>query len=325
MTQSTANLDKQQDQVRHTLEDELRRVRTPEDAERIVAELERLAAGTTEQTQANAAERNPAPAGAEVARTAQIASDSGASREVEAAAVLAETAQQTAAQTAEGEAAVKGAQAALTPTRPGQTVSPPETERGAELLKEAVLHRLGPVQAFDARIFLAINRAPHPAWTDRLADLISVWTVGGWIWLGGVMIAKLLGVRGANRALVLLLPSMTAATFVVEYPVKAFFRRKRPFIDVVRALVVGKKPGSWSFPSGHTTASFACAWVLSTVWPRKAPLFFALAGTIGFSRVYVGAHYPGDVTIGAFAGMGLSELTRRATKMIMHRRGYTWL
>jgi membrane-associated phospholipid phosphatase len=322
---STADLQAQRDQVRATLEEELRRVRTPEDADRIVAELERLAAGTTEQAQGQAAERNPAPAGAEVVRTAQIAAESGAPRQQEAAAVLTEAAQQSSAQTAEGEAAVKGAQAALAPSRPGQPVSPPETERGAELLKEAVLRHLGPLQALDARIFLAINRAPHPAWTDRLADLVSVWTVGGWVWAGGVLVAKLLGARGASRALVFILPSMMGATFVVEYPVKAFFRRQRPFIDVVRALVVGKKPGSWSFPSGHTTASFACAWVLSTVWPSRAPLFFALAGTVGFSRIYVGAHYPGDVTSGAFAGMVLAELFRRGTRLVMHRLGHTWI
>ena len=39
-------------------------------------------------------------------------------------------------------------------------------------------------------------------------------------------------------------------------------------MDIVRALVVGKKPGSWSFPSGHTAASFAGAFMVSKIWPR---------------------------------------------------------
>src|SRR4030095_15579774 len=97
------------------------------------------------------------------------------------------------------------------------------------------------------------------------------------------------------------------ATWLVEYPIKAYFRRRRPFIDVVRALVVGKRPGSWSFPSGHTASSFACAWVLSTYWPRRAPLFFTLASIVGLSRIYVGAHYPGDVLSGAIAGTAIAE------------------
>ena len=84
----------------------------------------------------------------------------------------------------------------------------------------------------------------------------------------------------------------------------------------MRALVVGKKPGSWSFPSGHTASSFAAAWVLSKRWPRQSPLFFALAALVGTSRTYVGAHYPGDVVSGAGAGMLLSEATYRLNRLL---------
>jgi membrane-associated phospholipid phosphatase len=44
----------------------------------------------------------------------------------------------------------------------------------------------------------------------------------------------------------------------------------------------------------------------------RTPPFFALAATVGFSRVYVGAHNRGDVTSGALAGLGLSMLFRQA-------------
>jgi undecaprenyl-diphosphatase len=138
-------------------------------------------------------------------------------------------------------------------------------------------------------------------------------TPGGWIWAGGVLVAGRLGAPRSREAFIALLPSMIGATWIVENPVKRFFRRRRPFIDIVRALVVGKRPGSWSFPSGHSASSFACAWVLARVWPRQAPLFFTLAASVGFSRIYVGAHYPGDVTSGALLGMVLAELIRRMT------------
>ena len=49
----------------------------------------------------------------------------------------------------------------------------------------------------------------------------------------------------------------------------------------------------------------------STVWPRKAPIFFALASTVGLSRIYVGGHYPGDVFSGATLGMLIAEAIRR--------------
>ena len=170
---------------------------------------------------------------------------------------------------------------------------------------------MAPLNAFDARIYLAVNDAPHPPWLDRILWALAVVTTGGWIWIGGTLVARLLGVPRAGLAFKRMAPSVLVATWVIEHPIKSFFRRRRPFARIVEALVIGKKPGSWSFPSGHTAAAFASAWILTTVWPRRAPIFFAVASTVGLSRIYVGAHYPGDVGSGALLGVGLSELVRR--------------
>ena len=305
-TAAAAKLDQQA--LQRTLEAELRNVRTIEDAERIVAELERLAAGTTEGEQASAAKLDSRSAAQEV----QHAAADAPGRRREVAAVLAETAQQTAAPTREGKAAAEAAREVMKPPTPEAAAQvEPEAARGAELLKRVVLRRLGPLQALDAQVFLAINRAPHPGWSDRMANVVAIVTTGGWIWAGVLLVARALGVRSATRALPVLVPCISVATWTVENPIKAFFRRRRPFIDVVRALVVGKRPGSWSFPSGHTASSFAAAWTLSTIWPRWSALFMGIATCIGFSRIYVGAHYPGDVTSGAFCGMALAELVRQ--------------
>jgi len=97
----------------------------------------------------------------------------------------------------------------------------------------------------------------------------------------------------------------------VEFPIKYYFRRRRPFIDLVQAIAVGKKPGTYSFPSGHSAASFAGAWLLCRHYPRLAPLWYSVAALVGFSRVYLGAHYPGDVLSGAVLGTLLAEGARR--------------
>jgi len=156
-----------------------------------------------------------------------------------------------------------------------------------------------------------VNDAPHQGALDSLAWIVAVVFTGGWIWVIGTLLAYLLRVPRSWQAVKRLLPSVVIATWTIEYPIKAFFRRRRPFVGIVQALVIGKKPGSWSFPSGHTGASFASAWILSTVWPRQSAAFFGLASLIGFSRVYVGAHYPGDVASGALLGVLLSEIVRR--------------
>jgi undecaprenyl-diphosphatase len=156
-----------------------------------------------------------------------------------------------------------------------------------------------------------VNESAHPGWLDSLAWAVAMVTVGGWIWVIGILLAYLLRVPRSWTAFKRLLPCVVGATWLTELGVKSFFRRRRPFVRIVQALVIGKKPGSWSFPSGHTASSFASAWVLSTIWPRQSPAFFLMAGLVGLDRVYVGAHYPGDVVSGAFCGTLFSELIRR--------------
>jgi undecaprenyl-diphosphatase len=176
---------------------------------------------------------------------------------------------------------------------------------------------MGPLHALDARVYLAFNEAPHPGALDSLAWALAIVTTGGWIWVLGTLVAYLLRIHGSMEAVKRLLPSVVAATWIVEYPIKAVFRRRRPFSGIVEALVIGKRPRSFSFPSGHTASSFASAWILALVWPKARAQLFGLAAIVGLSRIYLGAHYPGDVAFGAVIGVLLSELTRRLARHLV--------
>ena len=91
---------------------------------------------------------------------------------------------------------------------------------------------------------------------------------------------------------------------ISDYVLKPIVARPRPFTAAPAPAVIGPHPHDPSFPSGHATSSFAGATALTLVEPQLAVVWWVIAATIAYSRVYLGVHYPLDV----FAGAGLGAL-----------------
>lgn len=292
--------------VRHALTDALTEVDSQEKADAVIEELAATTAGV-KATDVAAVQPTPATtsqAADQVAQAGQAAPPGETAQ-----AVLAETAAViAAAKKSEREAVAEAAQEIFNAKQQGAPASvAPEQE---DYLRTAVLKHLKPLDALDASLFLRINHLPHTPALNRFFYFFTFVFTGGTAWFVLMAIVTVfnrsLGWRMIRESA---LP-LALATMTVEYPVKSYFRRRRPFIDIIQAIVIGKKPGTWSFPSGHSATAFGGAWIFSRYLPRLNWLWYTIASITAFSRIYLGDHYPGDVASGSVLGVLLSALYR---------------
>jgi len=107
------------------------------------------------------------------------------------------------------------------------------------------------------------------------------------------------------------------STIALKYAVD----RKRPY-EIYPDIIGKSDEGSPSFPSGHTSAAFATATSLCLAYPKWYVIVpsYLWAGTVGYSRMHLGVHYPSDVLGGVVLGAGSAWLTYKANKWLKSKR-----
>lgn len=162
----------------------------------------------------------------------------------------------------------------------------------------------------DRHLFYFINHDLANPFFDWLMPLLR--NARFWIPLYVLIIAFCLWRYKKTGAVIILLLALSAgfADFTSVHLMKNAVQRLRPCHDpVVSQTVVLRVPcgSGYSFPSTHATDHFAMAAFLAFVFFRKWRwiwlVTFLWAGAICFAQVYVGVHFPVDVTVGALYGI----------------------
>jgi undecaprenyl-diphosphatase len=294
--------------IRRALKEAIANVDSPEKADEVIDDLETAAVDKTvkEVRQTQPPPATPASAARQVEKAAQTAPESKKTENVldATARVL------TTPDKHQREVVSEAVQEVLNPEQQGAAPTITNVQQ-REYLREAVLKRLKPLDALDANLFLHVNHLPHTHLLNTLFYGITLAFNGGAAWYIMLGIAALRNRRSTGAILREMAIPLTITTALVEFPIKAYFRRRRPFITIIQAIVIGKKPGTWSFPSGHSASAFGGAWLLNRKFPRLWGLRYIVASMVAFSRVYLGDHYPGDVASGSLLGLLFAMLFRR--------------
>ncbi len=158
------------------------------------------------------------------------------------------------------------------------------------------------IQTVDETILLWIQETVRQGWLSPLVEFYTTLGNGGLLWI--VLSLALLCWRPTRRVGAASLLALAIGFLCTNVAVKPLIQRPRPYTAVEGLVPLLTSGDPNSFPSGHTCAAFACC----VTWARFAArrwvkvLCLILAVLMGFSRLYVGVHFPSDVIAGCVVG-----------------------
>ena len=153
---------------------------------------------------------------------------------------------------------------------------------------------------------------------DVVVPLITRLGDAGIIWI--ILTVLLLIIPKTRKTGVIMLAALLADVLLCNVVIKNLVARTRPFDVNTAVQLLVAKPRDYSFPSGHTAASFASVTALYLAGEKKMwKVALVLAVLIALSRLYLYVHYPTDVLGGMLLGCLAGYAGCRGMSLCMER------
>lgn len=157
------------------------------------------------------------------------------------------------------------------------------------------------IQSFDKQLAFSIIRFYKHHFLNEIMMFISSCGDFGMSWLVIILITNMID-ETRNMSIDMLI-ALLGATIIGQVTIKSIVRRKRPCHTYPEVKLLITTPSDYSFPSGHTTSSFACSTVMMFYNPVFGIVGYIYAALTAFSRLYLFVHYFSDVMSGILLGI----------------------
>ena len=175
------------------------------------------------------------------------------------------------------------------------------------------------IQNLDAQILLYIQEHFRTQFLNTFFVGFTHLGDGGILWICISLILMIF--RKTRRIGFVCAVSLMIGALVTNVTLKNIVARPRPFDTIQDLTILIKYPTDYSFPSGHTTSWFASGTSMFLMLNKKySYVFLMLASIMGFSRLYVGVHYPTDVLCGLMIGVFSTIISYNIIRVIYKNR-----